>query len=154
MGGPHLRALLTYHNYHFDLHATHARTLLPAAMVSVSLGCALLRVRVISRRAWTVISDGTLTPELMAMNPESFCRTTEMALTSRGPSMRQSHARRASGRNRVPREFGPPDHRQVIVPSVQGFDSRFRRIPAKWLNKITSRGISAGFPCHGHKRYF
>ena len=56
----------------------------------------------ISRTVWTVSanSDGTLTPELMAamaVNPESYCRTSKVALISHGPSVRRSHARWASG---------------------------------------------------------
>ena len=42
-------------------------------------------------------SDGTLTPELMAVNPESLCRTSKVATISHGPSVRHSHARWASG---------------------------------------------------------
>ena len=42
-------------------------------------------------------SDGTLTPELMAVNPESLCRTSKVAKISHGPSVRHSHARWASG---------------------------------------------------------
>ena len=37
--------------YDFDLRATHARTLLPAALASVSFGFVLVRVR-IQRQAW------------------------------------------------------------------------------------------------------
>ena len=36
-----------YPLYDFDLRATHARTLLPAALASVSLGFVLVRVRVL-----------------------------------------------------------------------------------------------------------
>ena len=45
-------------------------------------------------------SDGTLTPELMAVNPESHCRhcrTSKVATISHGPSVRHSHERWASG---------------------------------------------------------
>ena len=42
-------------------------------------------------------SDRTLTPELMAVNPESLCRTSKVATISHGPSVRHSHARWASG---------------------------------------------------------
>ena len=37
---------------------------------------------------WTANSDGTLTPELMAVNPESNCRTSKAAIISHGPSVR------------------------------------------------------------------
>ena len=37
---------LHYPLYDFDLHATHARTFLPAALASVSVGFVLVRVRV------------------------------------------------------------------------------------------------------------
>ena len=67
----------------FDLRATHARTLLPATLAFVPFGFVLVRVRV--------------TPELIAVNPESHCRTSKMATISHGPSMRHSHARWASG---------------------------------------------------------
>jgi len=53
--------------------------------------------RMISRREWTANSDGTLTPELIAVNPESHCRTSKVATISHGPSVRHSHARWASG---------------------------------------------------------
>ena len=46
----------------------------------------------ISRAVWTAYSDGTLTPELMAVNPESHCRTSKVATISHGPSVRHSHA--------------------------------------------------------------
>ena len=38
-----------YPRYDFDLRATHARTLLPAALASVSFGFVLVRVRVHAR---------------------------------------------------------------------------------------------------------
>ena len=42
-----LPALYTHHPiYDFDLRATHARTLLPAALASVSFGFVMIRVRV------------------------------------------------------------------------------------------------------------
>jgi len=41
-----LPALYTRPIYDFDLRATHARTLLPAALASVSFGFVLVRVRV------------------------------------------------------------------------------------------------------------
>jgi hypothetical protein len=41
-----LPALYTLPIYDFDLRATHARTLLPAALASVSFGFVLVRVRV------------------------------------------------------------------------------------------------------------
>jgi hypothetical protein len=37
-----------YPLYDFDLRATHARTLLPAALASVSFGFVLVRVRVLT----------------------------------------------------------------------------------------------------------
>jgi len=48
-----LPALYTLPIYDFDLRATHARTLLPAALASVSFGFVLVRVREvkITRRA-------------------------------------------------------------------------------------------------------
>ena len=54
-------------------------------------------LRVIRYRYKTTNSDGTLTPELMAVNPESHCRTSKVATISHGPSVRHSHARWASG---------------------------------------------------------
>ena len=51
----------------------------------------------ISRTVWTANSDGTLTPELMAVNPESYCGTSKVATISHGPSVGHSHARWASG---------------------------------------------------------
>ena len=45
-GGSKLPALYTLPIYDFDLRATHARTLLPAALASVSSGFVLVRVRV------------------------------------------------------------------------------------------------------------
>ena len=42
-----LPALYTLPIYDFDLRATHARTLLPAALASVSFGFVLVRVRVL-----------------------------------------------------------------------------------------------------------
>ena len=66
----------------------------------------------ISRRVWTANSDGTLTtPELMAVNPESHCRTSKVVTISHGPSVRRSHAVMhggLQGRERIPRKFGPP----------------------------------------------
>ena len=47
--------------------------------------------------AWSNF-DGTLTPKLMAVNPESHCRTSKVATISHGPSVRQSYARWASGK--------------------------------------------------------
>jgi hypothetical protein len=41
-----LSASAHYPLYDFDLHATYARTLLPAALASVSFGFVLVRVRV------------------------------------------------------------------------------------------------------------
>jgi hypothetical protein len=41
-----LSALYTLPIYDFDWRATHARTLLPAALASVSFGFVLVRVRV------------------------------------------------------------------------------------------------------------
>ena len=35
-----------------------------------------------SRTVWTANSDGTLTPELMVVNPESHCRTPKVAINS------------------------------------------------------------------------
>jgi len=49
----------------------------------------------ISRTVWTANSDGTLTPELMAVNPESHCRTSKVATISHGPSVRHSQVRSA-----------------------------------------------------------
>jgi len=72
--------------YDFDLRATHARTLMPAALASVSFGFVLVRVRV---RVRVYL--------LMAVNPESHCRTSKVATISHGPSVRHSHARWASG---------------------------------------------------------
>ena len=46
-------------------------------------------LRVIRYRYKTTNSDGTLTPELMAVNPESLCRTSKVATISHGPSVRQ-----------------------------------------------------------------
>ena len=48
--------------------------------------------RMISRRVWTVISDGTRILELMAENPESYCRTSKVAIRPHSPSVRHSHA--------------------------------------------------------------
>ena len=45
-GGSNLPRLYTLPIYDFDLHATRARALLPAALASVSFGYALVRVRV------------------------------------------------------------------------------------------------------------
>ena len=45
-GSVMLPALYTLPIYDFDLRATHARTLLPAALASVSFGFVLVRVRV------------------------------------------------------------------------------------------------------------
>ena len=53
-GGSKLPSLYTLPIYDFDLRATHARTLLPAALASVSSGFVLVRVRV-RRRAKTRI---------------------------------------------------------------------------------------------------
>ena len=44
-GGSKLPSLYTLPIYDFDLRATHARTLLPAALASVSSGFVLVRVR-------------------------------------------------------------------------------------------------------------
>ena len=101
----------------------------------------------ISRTVWTVNSDGTLTPELMAVNPESHCRTSKVATISHGPSVRHSHARWASGEETdFPRNFGPPtddepfrhelQHRLVLELSVGlSFDQRQAqwRIDLFWL---------------------
>ena len=46
----------------------------------------------ISRIVWTANSDGTLTPELMAVNSESHCRTSKVEIISHGPSVRHSHS--------------------------------------------------------------
>jgi len=35
-----------------------------------------------SRTVWTANSDGTLTPELVVVNPESHCRTPKVAINS------------------------------------------------------------------------
>ena len=45
-GGSKLPSLYTLPIYDFDLRATHARTLLPAALAFVSFGFVLVRVRV------------------------------------------------------------------------------------------------------------
>jgi len=46
--GQNVRGLSTHYPlYDFDLRATHARTLLPAASASVSFGFVLVRVRVL-----------------------------------------------------------------------------------------------------------
>jgi hypothetical protein len=45
-GGVKLPRLYTLPIYDYDLRATHARTLLPAALASVSFGFVLVRVRV------------------------------------------------------------------------------------------------------------
>ena len=62
----------------------------------------------ISRTVWTANSDGTLTPELMAVNPESHCRTSKVATISHGPSVRHRLHGGHQGRERIPRNFGPP----------------------------------------------
>ena len=46
---------------------------------------------------WTVNSDGTLTPELMTVNPESIPSRAKVETNTRSPSARQSHARWALG---------------------------------------------------------
>jgi hypothetical protein len=62
----------------------------------------------ISRTVWTANSDETLTPELMAVNPESYCRTPRWryypAVRLRDTVMHGGHR----GRERIPRNFGPP----------------------------------------------
>ena len=50
-GGFKLPRLYTLPIYDFDLRATHARTLLPAALASVPFGFVLVRVRVDSESA-------------------------------------------------------------------------------------------------------
>ena len=46
---------LNYPLYDFDLRATHARTLLPAALASVSFGFVLVRVRVLRYKCLSFI---------------------------------------------------------------------------------------------------
>ena len=52
--------------------------------------------------------DGSLTPELMAVNPESDCRTSRWryypTVRLRDTVMHGGHR----GRERIPRNFGPP----------------------------------------------
>jgi hypothetical protein len=58
----------------------------------------------ISRRVWTINSDGTLTLELMALNPESSCSASKVATISHGPSVRHM----------IPRDFGPPTNDELF----------------------------------------
>ena len=46
-----------YSLYDFDLRATHARTLLPAALASVSFGFVLVRVRVVTPTTVTALNN-------------------------------------------------------------------------------------------------
>ena len=48
---PLMNTLIMRYTYDFDLRATHARTLLPAALASVSFGFVLVRVRVFRVKA-------------------------------------------------------------------------------------------------------
>jgi len=78
----------------------------------------------ISRRVWTANSDGTLTltPELMAVNPESHCRTSKVGTISHSPPVRHSHVRWASGGGGG--FLGTSGHRQMINPSVMNLQHR------------------------------
>ena len=78
----------------------------------------------ISRTVWTANSDGTLTPELMAVNPGSHCRTSKVATISHGPSVRHSHARWASGIRGGNGFLGTSGHRQMVNPSVMSLQHR------------------------------
>jgi len=100
----------------------------------------------ISRRVWIANSDGTLTPELMAMNPESYCRTSKVATISHGPSVRHSHALMHGGhqgRERIPRNFGPPTDDE---PFRYEFTAPLGFCPQHWL-LCTGTG---GGTHHGH----
>jgi hypothetical protein len=46
-----------YSLYDFDLRATHVRTLLPAALASVSFGFVLVRVRVVTPTTVTALNN-------------------------------------------------------------------------------------------------
>jgi len=77
----------------------------------------------ISRRVWTVNSDGTLTPELMAVNPESHCRTSKVVTASHGPYIceTQSCTVGIRGGNGF---LGTSGHRQMMNPSVMNLQHR------------------------------
>ena len=42
-------------------------------------------------------SGRNLTPELMSVNPGSYCRASKVVIIPHGPPVRRSHARWASG---------------------------------------------------------
>ena len=86
---------------------------------SLSVSSELLS-RIISRRAWTTNPDGTLTLELMAVNPASYCRTSEVAITSRSPCARHSHAWWASGERTDSQELrASPGIRRRLALNVE-----------------------------------
>jgi hypothetical protein len=58
---------LHYPLYDFDLHATHARTFLPAALASVSFGFVLVRVRVIGHLGTTAVWSLKIKPMWLIM---------------------------------------------------------------------------------------
>ena len=76
----------------------------------------------LSRRAWTANSNGTLTPELTAVNPESIPSRTKVETITHSLSAWHSHARWAFGGGNG--FLGPVGHRQMMNPSVMNLEHR------------------------------
>jgi hypothetical protein len=70
-----------------------------------------------------LIPDGILTPELMAVNPESHCRTSKVATISHCPSVRSCAVGIREGNG----SLGTLGHRQMMSPSAMNLQHRLVR---------------------------
>ena len=109
--------------YDFDLRATHARTLLPAALASVSFGFVLVRVRVVHYFRYY-------------RNPQQ----TSLIVARRFAFRFKAFDWSSSGR-RTPRrwsEKGGFEHRHLVIKALQQGHQARRLCPVKSISNSTA----------------
>ena len=123
-----------YALYDFDLRATHARTLLPAALASVSFGFVLVRVRVLE-------SKHARNPCLFPMFPFSCVSTFTLRLWSWMPLLIIRKRTIYFTHRRIMRNY---------TSRIEGLCVSLRMIRSGWmLNSSTCRTC----PCHYQQRH-